>query len=91
MEIIKLPFGEEAPAEGDCISVTAREDGRFDLNATALLTCGDAEEAESVAMIGGDPYSSYDEAEAAGLAWAADHCVEQLYVSKMPAGTVPGV
>ena len=91
MEIIKLPFGEEAPTEGDCISITAREDGRFDLNATALLRCGDGEEADSVSMIGGSPYSSYDEAEAAGLAWAADHCVEQIYVASLPVGAVPGV
>ena len=52
MEIIKLPFGEEGPPEGDCISITEREDGRFELNANALLSCEDGEEAESIAMIG---------------------------------------
>lgn len=91
MDVIKLPFGESAPQETDCISIGAREDGRFDLNCSALLSCGDTDEAESVSLIGGAPYDSYEEAEAAGLAWAADHCVESLYVSSLPIGAVSGV
>ena len=91
MEIIKLPFGEEAPPESDCISVTQREDGRFELNATALVNCDDSDEAESVCMIGSEPYASYEEAEAAGIAWAADRCVGDLFVSRLPVGAVSGV
>jgi hypothetical protein len=44
------------------------------------LTCGDSEEAESVTIVGGEPYDTCEEAEAAGIAWAASHCVEVLYV-----------
>jgi hypothetical protein len=90
LDIIKLPFGEQAPNEGDCISIIERTDGRFDLNATALLACGDTDEAESVSMIGGDSYPTYEEAEAAGLAWADGHCVEKLFVSRLPVGVVSG-
>lgn len=81
MEIIKLPEGERAPVDTDCISIIRRSDGRHDLNGSALLRCGDGDEVESVALIGGDPYESYDAAEAAGLAWAADHCVGKVFIS----------
>ena len=88
MEIVKLPPGERAPVESDCISIDETEDGRFLLNASALAACdeGDreeeAEDEESVAVIGGDTYGSYAEAEAAGLAWAAERCVKFLYISQ---------
>ena len=81
MDIEKLPIGVQAPEDSDCISIQELDDGRFRLNGSALLRCGDTEEAESVALIGGEPYPSFDEAEAAGLAWAAEHCVGTLYVS----------
>ena len=84
MEIIKLPPGERAPQESDCVSIERLSDGRFGLNGSALQLCGDGQEAESVAMIGGEPYDSYDEAEAAGLAWIAEYCVKEVFVSTMP-------
>ncbi len=84
MEIIKLPPGERAPEESDCVSIERLDDGRFSLNGSALKSCGDGTEAESVAMIGGEPYRSYDEAEAAGLAWIAEYCAERVFVSTMP-------
>ena len=86
MEIVKLPAGERAPAESDCISIQEDANGRFLLNASALVTCtteaDGEEEGDSAAVIGGTPYETYDEAEAAGLAWAADQCVEQVYVAR---------
>ena len=33
-------------------------------------------------MIGSDPYPSYEEAEAAGLAWINEHGVEQVFVAR---------
>ncbi len=83
MHITRLPAGETAPAEADCISIERRPDGRFSLNATALMACGDTDEAESVSMIGSEPYDHYDDAEAAGLAWAAEHCAGEVYVSTL--------
>ena len=82
MDVIKLPAGQSAPAAADCISIDTLPDGGFRLNANALLQCGDGEEVESVSLIGGDTYSSYEEAEAAGLAWASEHCVGTIYVSR---------
>ena len=88
MEIVKLPPGESAPLESDCISIDELEDGRFLLNASALAGCGtadpetDGDDDESVCVIGGDTYGSYAEAEAAGLAWAAERCVTFLYISQ---------
>jgi hypothetical protein len=82
MEIIKLPQGETAPPDSDCVGIESQADGKFALTGTALLQCGDTEETESVALVGGKSYPSYDDAEAAGIAWAASHCVEQLYISR---------
>ena len=88
MEIVNLPVGEAAPPDSDCIRVQEIAGGEFVLEGTALLRCGDAEPAESVTLIGGASYQSYDDAEAAGLAWADGHCVEQVYVSRSN-GTEP--
>ena len=82
MEIIKLPFGEQAPRESDCISVEEVGDGTFMLNTSSLSNCSEAAEGESTAVIGSQPYPSYDAAEAAGLAIAAEQCVEQVYISR---------
>lgn len=81
MNIIRLPEGVSAPPEADCITIERREDGTFMLNGTALMACGDTDEVESISMIGSKPYDSYDEAEAAGLAWASEHCAGEVHVS----------
>ena len=85
MEIIRLPEGQRAPKESDCISVEAAADGSFMLNTSALCACAEAEEGESASVIGGDPYATYEEAEAAGLAIAAEQCVETVYISRLNA------
>ena len=85
MDIIKLPFGERAPKESDCISVEEMADGRFNLNTSTLGACVDEDEAESASVIGGTPYDSYDAAEAAGLAIAAEQCVGTVYISRQKA------
>lgn len=83
MEIIKLPWGEQAPEESDCISVEEKGDGTFELNTASLGNCVAAEaDGESMAVIGSQPYPSYDAAEAAGLAIAAEQCVETVYISR---------
>ena len=86
MEIIKLPFGERAPEESDCISVEELADGRYNLNTSTLGACRREDEAESASVIGGAPYDSYDAAEAAGLAIAAEQCVDTVYISTLKAG-----
>lgn len=82
MDIRKLPPGEPAPSDGDCIRIQELEDGRFRLNGSVLFRCGDTDAAESVSLVGGDLYASYDDAESAGLAWANEHCAETLFVSR---------
>ncbi|MDB5694907.1 MAG: hypothetical protein JWN21_450 [Sphingomonas bacterium] len=82
MEIIKLPAGETAPKESDCISVEEQADGTFELNTSALSACDPADDEESMAVIGSEPYPSYAAAEAAGLAIAAEQCVETVYISR---------
>lgn len=82
MEIIKLPVGQPASDEADCIRIQELSDGRFRLEGSALLACGDGEEAVSVSLIGGESYPTYEGAEAAGLAWAGEHCVAVVYVSR---------
>lgn len=85
MEVIKLPLGEQAPKESDCISVEEQADGSYLLNTSALSNCaGEGEEAESMSVIGSQPYDSYDQAEAAGMVIAAEQCVQTLFVSRQP-------
>ena len=88
MEIIKLPVGQLAPKESDCISIDQNADGVFELNTSSLSACQAADDAESMAVIGSQPYPSYDAAEAAGLAIAAEQCVTTVYIARQ-AGTAP--
>ena len=87
MEIIKLLPGEQA-VDCDCIRIQEAPAGSFSLTGSVLFRCGDAEVAESVSLIGGDLYETYDAAEAAGLAWADEHCPEVVYVCRSD-GTKP--
>jgi hypothetical protein len=81
MEVIRLPTGQPAPPDVDCIGIDRLPDGGFNLNATALLQCDNGAEAESVSLIGAPPFATVEEAEAAGLAWAAEHCVARVYIT----------
>lgn len=82
MDVQKLPPGKRASDEVDCIRIQQLPDGRFGLTGSVLLQCGDVEPAESVSLIGGEPYRTYEDAETAGIAWASDHCSDTLYVSR---------
>ncbi len=81
MDIVRLPEGEQAPKDSDCISLQELPDGTVRLEAAALINCGDSEQAESIALVDGGAYGTMEQAEAAGVAWADSHGVEQLYVS----------
>lgn len=81
MEIVKLPVGEQAPKDSDCISLRNLPDGKVRLEASALVNRGDTEVDESIALVDGGAYDWIDLAEAAGLAWADSHGVERVYVS----------
>ncbi len=81
MEIVRLPAGEMAREDTDCVHIERTSEGKFAINCSALLKCGDGDEVESVALIGSEPYDSFESAEAAGLTWASDQCVDVLYVS----------
>lgn len=77
MEIVKLPVGERAPVESDCISIDEQPDGSFNL--TGSLLGPD----ESVALVSDLKFATVQEAENTGLAWAADCNVEKLFVATM--------
>jgi hypothetical protein len=81
MEIERLPSGQVAPGDVDCISIVRRPDGLYDLSGAALVACADGDEAESIALIGLPPFETREDAEDAGLAWAAEQCVERIYVT----------
>ena len=82
MEIVNLPPGEQADEDTDCIKIARTADGRYSLVTSALIACDDDDEdqGDSEAVITSETYGSYEEAEAAGLAWAAGLCVETIYV-----------
>lgn len=85
MQIVKLQPGERAPADSDSIRVAPCGGGKHKRIGSALLNCGDGDQAKSVSIIGIETYDTYEQAEAAGLAWAASHCVEHLYVEHFDA------
>ena len=79
MDVIRLPLGEQAPVDTDCVRIEEQPDSTYRLTASAL--CSDADEGESVSIVGAPSYPSVAEAEAAGIAWANDVGVERLFVS----------
>jgi hypothetical protein len=80
MEIIKLEPGALAADDTDCIKINETADGSFSLVASALMDCGDGDNPEPVALVSSEPYPSYEDAEAAGLAWAEGHCVAKIFI-----------
>ena len=81
MRIERLPEGERARDDVDCIHIAAAG-GEFYLTGSALRRGTGTDEPESDAIIGGRPYNTAAAAEDAGVAWAADRGVELLYVSR---------
>jgi len=77
MDIRRMPLGQKGGPDTDCITLNLLGDGQVRLEGSAL----DGE--ESTAIVGGTLYASEEEAEAAGIAWAAGHGVETLYISRM--------
>ena len=80
MEIVKLPPGVPAAVEDDCLRIQQLEDGQFLM--TGTLLAGEGDDLESVGLIESETYPSYEAAEAAGLAWAAECGVAVLHVSR---------
>ena len=79
MEIIRLPVGEQASLDADCIRIEEEPSGTYRLTASAL--CKSEDEGESVSIIGAPLFETAEQAEAAGLAWAETVGVARLFVS----------
>ena len=79
MEITRLPVGDPAPTDADCIRIEELAGGNYKLTASAL--CNGEGVAESVSIVAGPIFATVQQAEEAGLAWAEDVGSEQLYVS----------
>ena len=79
MDIIRLPVGQQAPVDADCIRIEEQPGAAFRLTASAL--CTGADDGESVSIVSGPVFATADQAEAAGVAWAASVGVERLFVS----------
>jgi len=88
MEIVKLPVGVPAKVEDDCIGIQQLADGGFLLTGSLLAMREEDGDEESVGLVQSEPYSSYEAAEAAGLAWADECGVERLHVSRSD-GAIP--
>ena len=74
MEIVRLPIGERAPIDSDCISI---EQGETGYNLTGSLL-GDE---ESVAIVSPIICATREAAEEQGIAWAEECGVPMLYVA----------
>ncbi len=79
MDIVRLPVGKQASVEADCIRIEEQRGGAYKLTASAL--CTEADEGESVSIVGIPLFGTVEEAEAAGVAWATNVGVERLFVS----------
>lgn len=79
MEVIKLPMGKQASVDADCIRIEELPAGTYQLTASAM--CTGADEGESVSIIDGPVFETFEQAESTGLAWAASVGVERLFVS----------
>lgn len=78
MELIRLPVGEPADVDTDCIRIEELTDGTYRLTGTAL--CG-ADDAASVSLVNGLSFATQDQAEQAGLTWAESVGVDRLHIS----------
>jgi hypothetical protein len=79
MEIVRLPVGEQASVDADCIRIEEQPGATYKLTASAM--CVGAGDGESVSIVGGPVFETVEQAEATGVAWAADVGVERLFVS----------
>ena len=79
MEIVRLPLGEQASVDADCIRIEEQPGATYKLTASAL--CVGADDGESVSVVGGPMFGTIKQAEAAGIAWAANVGVERLFIS----------
>lgn len=75
MEIIRLPVGEEAPRDSDCISIEEQPDGSFTFTGSLLSA------EESVAIVSPIACPTREAAEEQGTSWAANCEVARLYVA----------
>jgi hypothetical protein len=78
MEIIRLPVGEQASLDADCIRIEELPGSTFKLTASAL--CVGSDDGDSVSVVGGPIFDTREKAEAAGIAWATNVGVERLFV-----------
>ena len=79
MELIRLPIGEPAEVDTDCIRIEELEGGNHRLTGSALCVAED--EGASVSLMNGLTYPTRDEAEAAGVVWANSVGVRRLHVT----------
>jgi hypothetical protein len=79
MDVVKLPVSKQAPVDADCIRIEQTAEAMFKLTASAL--CVGTDDGESVSIVDGLTFASAEDAEEAGLTWAANVGVERLFVS----------
>jgi hypothetical protein len=79
MEIVRLPIGKQAPVDTDCIRIEEQSAGSYKLTGSAL--CTEADDNDSVSLIGTQMFETAEEAEAVGTAWATSIGVDRLFVS----------
>jgi hypothetical protein len=79
MEVIRLPVGEQASVDVDCIRLEELAGSTYKLTGTAL--CVGSDDGDSVSIVDGPVFETIEQAEAAGMAWATDVGVERLFVS----------
>lgn len=80
MEIVRLPLGKQASVDADCIRIEEQPGATYKLTASAMCV-GDGD-GESVSIVDGMAFETSEQAEAVGVAWAANVGVERLFVCR---------
>lgn len=78
MEIVRLPLGKQASVDADCIRIEEQPGATYNLTASAMCV-GDGD-GESVSIVDGMAFETSEQAEAVGVAWAANVGVKRLFV-----------
>ena len=80
METTRLTRGVRAPSDGDHITVIELPSGSFEFRGVSTLQKPAPSHPVVTRSVNPQAYPSFDMAVAAGLEWAEQHKVEQLYI-----------
>ncbi|HEX8363759.1 MAG TPA: hypothetical protein VF603_00570 [Allosphingosinicella sp.] len=80
MQILRLRRGERAPDAADRVTINALPNGKYGFMGVTETRAEYPARSLPIYAVAPNEWLSYEEAEAAAMAWAKDHAIEILYV-----------